>query len=392
MASSTLIQQPVASQATCPVAGTQRPVIRVLHVVNGEHYAGAERVQDLLASELPQFGFEVGFACLKPDQFPHTRESQEAALYEVPMRHAFDLRPVWKLVRIVRREGYHLLHAHTARSALIAGVVSKITGVPMVHHVHSPTANDSTHRWRARINAFFERISLRRASALIAVSGSLGQHVLGRGFNAEIVSVVANGVRSRRPVPARTPSKTEWTLGTVALFRPRKGFEVLLHSLAILRSLGLPVRLRAVGGFETPQYERRIKELTERLALTDAVDFTGFTRDVDAELARMDLFVLPSLFGEGMPMVVLEAMAAGVPVVATRVEGIPEAIRDGRDGLIAEPDDPQDLAAALQRIIRGQLDWHTLRASALRRHAEKFSQQSMAAGVAKVYRRVLGDN
>ncbi len=88
-------------------------------------------------------------------------------------------------------------------------------------------------------------------------------------------------------------------------------------------------------------------------------------------------------------MVVLEAMAAGVPVVATRVEGIPEAIRHGQDGLIAEPNDPQDLAAVLGRVIGGRVDWHALRASAITRHAERFSQQSMAAGVAEVYRRVL---
>ena len=89
-------------------------------------------------------------------------------------------------------------------------------------------------------------------------------------------------------------------------------------------------------------------------------------------------------------MVVLEAMAAGVPVVATRVEGIPEAIRDGRDGLTPEPGDPQNLAASIARVVQGELDWHTLRASSLARHAEKFSEVSMAAGVAEVYRRVLG--
>ena len=206
-----------------------------------------------------------------------------------------------------------------------------------------------------------------------------------------MVSVVPNGVPCRRPVPPRPAAKTEWTLGTVALFRPRKGIEVLLQAVAILKSRGVPVRLRAVGGFEQPEYQRRIENLTDRLGLGGEVDWTGFTQDVDGELARMDLCVLPSLFGEGLPMVVLEAMAAGVPVVATRVEGTPEAIRDGRDGLIAEPDDAEDLAAVIARVIGGRVDWHALRASALCRHAEKFSQRSMAAGVAEVYRRVLDE-
>jgi glycosyltransferase involved in cell wall biosynthesis len=103
----------------------------------------------------------------------------------------------------------------------------------------------------------------------------------------------------------------------------------------------------------------------------------------------MDLFVLPSLFGEGLPMVVLEAMAAGVPVVATRVEGIPEAIRDGIDGLIASPNDVNDLVLQLDRVIRGQVDWNAMRISAHRRQEEKFSDRSMAQGVAQVYRKVL---
>jgi len=178
-------------------------------------------------------------------------------------------------------------------------------------------------------------------------------------------------------------------LGTVALFRPRKGIEVLLEAVAELRKQGLPVRLRAVGGFETPEYEREVMSLVEKLGLADAIDWTGFTEDVNGELVEMDLFVLPSLFGEGLPMVVLEAMAAGVPVVATRVEGIPEAIRDGQDGLLAEPGDPASLARAIGRIVRGEVDGHALSTSAQARHAQAFSDRSMAAGVAEVYRRVL---
>ncbi|MBN1591036.1 MAG: glycosyltransferase family 4 protein, partial [Pirellulales bacterium] len=100
-------------------------------------------------------------------------------------------------------------------------------------------------------------------------------------------------------------------------------------------------------------------------------------------------FVLPSLFGEGLPMVILEAMASGVPVVASRVEGIPETVRDQRDGLIVEPGDPRSLARAVRKFIDGRVDWDVLRQSALRRHAELFSDHAMAAGTAEVYRRVL---
>ena len=125
------------------------------------------------------------------------------------------------------------------------------------------------------------------------------------------------------------------------------------------------------------------------LGLEDIIEWTGFTSDVTSELLTMDLFVLPSLFGEGLPMVVLEAMAAGVPVVATDVEGIPEAIRHGQDGVIAPAGDPKALAQAMIDVIEGKYDWSAMRDSALTRQAQFFSQYSMAEGVAEVYRQVL---
>jgi glycosyltransferase involved in cell wall biosynthesis len=256
-----------------------------------------------------------------------------------------------------------------------------------VYHVHSPTARDSTRSLQNRLNALGERLCLAGKVRLIAVSGSLGEYMSSLGY-AGRVSVVPNGVPQVDP-PGREPPHGEWTLGTVALFRPRKGTEVLLEALAILRREGHAVRLRAVGPFETPEYERLLKDRARQLAVEDAVEWTGFTRDVNAELERFDLFVLPSLFGEGLPMVVLEAMAAGVPVVGTRVEGVPEAIRDGLDGALAAPGDAEDLAGAMHRILSGRLDWTRLRESARQRHAEKFSDASMARGVASVYRHIL---
>jgi glycosyltransferase involved in cell wall biosynthesis len=314
-----------------------------------------------------------------------------APLYEVPMQGRLDLHPAWHLARVVRREGYRLIHTHTARSAVIGSLASLATGVPMVHHVHSPATSDTTHRWRNWMNGLTERIVLHRAAALVAVSESLGQYVVRQGFAREKVFVVPNGVPCRRPVPVRDPAKATWTLGTLALFRPRKGIEVLIEALAALHAQGHVVRLRAVGQFETPEYERRIKGLAESLGVGHLIDWVGFARDVDRELAQMDLFVLPSLFGEGLPMVVLEAMSAGLPVVATRVAGVPEAVRDGQEGLLTEPGDCQDLARALGRFLSGEIDWHAMRARALQRHAERFSESRMAAGVAEVYERVLTD-
>ncbi len=374
-----------------PPAESSQPAAaqRILHVINGEHYAGAERVQDLLAGRLLPLGFEVGFACVKPERFAELRHFQAAPLYELPMRRRIDLRVVRRLARIIREEKYVLLHAHSVRSALIGRMAAAMAGVPMICHVHSPTSRDTTSRWRNYLNTVADRFSTRGATRLIAVSASLGRHLRERGFSDSQIRVVPNGVPAPESLPDRSPPADTWTLGTVALFRPRKGLEVLLDALWALRSEGANVRLRAVGTFETPEYEAQIRQHVSQLQLEDAIDWTGFTSDVPSELARMDVFVLPSLFGEGLPMVILEAMAHGVPVVAASVEGIPEAIRDGQDGLLTKPGDAADLTAVLARILSGEACWAALRRSALERHADVFSDVAMAAGVAAVYREIL---
>lgn len=362
---------------------------KVLHLVNGEFYAGAERVQDLLAIQLGPYGFAVSFVCLKDGVFAARRRAQQAPLYAMSMRSRFDLALCLRLARLVRAEEFRLLHTHTPRSALIGRAVAMLTGVPMVHHVHSPAEVDTEHGWRNVRNNLVEKFSLRGAARLIAVSGSLATRLQARGFDTARIREVPNGV----PVAERTrrgyqPGQ-ELTLGMIALYRPRKGVEVLLEAMKRLRDAGVSVRLHAVGPFETAEYERSVRALARQLGLEQSITWVGFTSDVAAEFARMQLFALPSLYGEGMPMVVLEAMAVGLPIVSTRVEGIPQVVRDGVDGLLAEAGNAADLADTLQRFVRGEVSCETMGDSGWHRQRESFSDVSMASGVAAVYEEVL---
>jgi glycosyltransferase involved in cell wall biosynthesis len=358
---------------------------RVLHIINGEHYSGAERVQDLLAARLPEFGYEVSFACLKPGRFLECRNDTKSPAHVCSMRSRFDFRAVAQLCHLMDQHSFQLLHAHTPRSLMVGSLVAARRGIPLVYHVHSPASRDSTRPWINRLNTLTERVSLAKVARIVAVSHSLADHMCEQGFAPERIAVVPNGVPCVSPTVERSLGKPPWTLGTVALFRPRKGTEVLLRALALLRSSGLDVRLSAVGGFESAAYEQQLQQLTDELRLREFVQWTGFQRDVNRQLAQFDLFALPSLFGEGMPMVVLEAMAMGIPVVGTRVEGVPEVVRDGLDGRIAEPNDPAGLAGAIASILQGEYCWQSLSASALARHAAHFSDRSMARGVAALY-------
>jgi glycosyltransferase involved in cell wall biosynthesis len=366
-----------------------RSLKRVLHIVNGEHYSGAERVQDLLALGLPATGYEVAFACVKEGRFKEVRKSTNVPLYETPMRSRFDFRAIGQLCSLADEHGYELIHAHTPRSLMVGSLLAARLKLPLVYHVHSPTSRDSTRAWTNRMNALIERLSLSAVSHLITVSESLADFMRQSGVDSDLISVVPNGVPAASPRPPRSVNATTWTLGTVALFRPRKGTEVLLEALADLRLRGFDVRLKAIGGCETPEYETRLRELAGRLDLLDHVNWRGFCKDVDAELNEVDLLVLPSLFGEGMPMVVLEALAKGIPVVGTTVEGVPEVIRDGLEGRLAPPGNVPELAEAIASIVEGDLDWYSLHAAARQRHAMCYSDDVMARGVSGVYDKVL---
>jgi glycosyltransferase involved in cell wall biosynthesis len=255
--------------------------------------------------------------------------------------------------------------------------------------LHSPTAADTPHRLRNWLNAATERLCLTGVDAVVAVSESLGRYARRIAVPADKLRVVPNGVPAHGSLRPRSKPRDRWMLGCVALFRPRKGLEVLLKALAALRQARLPVRLRVIGSFETSQYEQELRSLATGLGVSDLIEWRGFSSRVSEELDELDLFILPSLFGEGMPMVVLEAMAAGLPVIGTNVEGVPEVVRDGLEGLIVPPGDAAALAGAIERFIAGEVNWTEMRRNGHRRQAERFSQQSMAAAVADVYRRVL---
>ncbi|RCS54972.1 glycosyltransferase family 1 protein [Bremerella cremea] len=384
-----MLSPPNEQQETDNTESTRRSLAKVAHVINGEFYSGAERVQDLLGKCLPQFGYDVSFVCVKPGQFAQARSASVGAIYDMPMRHRFDLWQSKALADLVKKEQFQIVHAHTPRTAMIGMGAAYLANVPFIYHVHSPTSRDSTNRWRNWFNQRIEQVSVARANKLICVSNSLAAHMKSMGVADNRLAVVHNGVPQLANVPERELPVGNWTLGTVALFRPRKGLEVLLEAIAELRQAGQPVCLRAVGRFETVDYEQKIQELVAKLNLAGAIEWVGFTQDVNAEFAKMDLFVLPSLFGEGLPMVVLEAMAAGVPVMATDVEGVTEAIVDGESGMIAKPNDAQNLAQKIEAVLIGKVDWREIRRNALARHAESFSDVAMARGVATVYDEVL---
>lgn len=371
-----------------PRVGAAQRTLRVLQVVNGEHYAGAERVQDLLASRFPAESIESGFVCVKPGRFPAERQTQTVPLWNIPMSSRFDLRPAYKLAKLIRQERFDLLHTHNPRAAMIAALAGWWAGVPLVHHVHGHTNVEMAGPSWTRANAWLERRVLRRAAAVIAVSPSVGRFL--RGLGLPQPTVIPNGVPERTNLRLRLAPRVVPTIGMVALLRPRKGLEPLLEAAAILKQKGQQFKLRLIGRFETAEYEQQIHALAVQLNITDLLEWRGFRQPIQPELDELDLLVFPSVLAEGMPMVILEALAAGVPVVATRVPGVTDILLNCEQGLLVEPQHPEQLARAVTRVLNDHQLWRTLRENGLAHHAAKYSDTTMARQTAALYRRVLG--
>lgn len=362
---------------------------KVLHVINGEHFSGAERVQQLLGKRLGQFGYDPLFACVKPNKFRECCRLRGYQIIDAPMRGRFDFKVVSALAEIATQTSARVLHAHTPRTALVTAQVSRRTGLPWVYHVHSPTSRDSTRGFINRVNTLIERYSIRKCSTLMTVSKSLRREMLRQGVSRDRLAVVPNGVPALDPIDAKSRLHShKWRLGMIALMRPRKGVEIALEAMQKIKARQLPVVLELIGGFETDEYQQQTMQLIESLGLKETVKWTGFTNDIPGAIDRLDALVLPSLFGEGMPMVVLEAISAAVPVIATRVEGTPEVIRDGIEGFLAEPRDPASLAERITAMISSRSQWLEMSKAALQRHRSSFSDSMMACRVAKAYDRL----
>ncbi|TDM05555.1 MAG: hypothetical protein C4K60_12400 [Ideonella sp. MAG2] len=166
----------------------------VLHIVNGEVFAGAERVQDLLAQSLPQHGWDVSFACLKQGQFPF-RRSSSTPLEVFAMSSKLNFKVAGRISHWARAAGIELLHSHTPRSGLVARLVARQLRLPWVHHVHSPTARDTESPVRNLVNVAMERYGiLGAADRLICVADSLAPELQVQGVPPSKIRTVHNGV------------------------------------------------------------------------------------------------------------------------------------------------------------------------------------------------------
>lgn len=252
---------------------------------------------------------------------------------------------VARLTRSLRRDRPDVVHTNSLKAHLYGGLAGRLAGVPVVWHLRDRVAPDYLPAVAVRL----VRIAAAALpSAVVAPSaGTLA--TLPRTRRAAVRAVLPDPYE---PAPVVPRPHDGLHVGMVGRLAPWKGQDVFLRALALLPA-GLPVTAVVVGSpmFGETEYEQQLHELAAELGLADRVAFPGFVQDVPGVLAGLDVLVHASVLPEPFGQVVVEGMAAGLTVVASREGGPGEIVEDGVDGLLVAPGDPQALADVLADVL-----------------------------------------
>ncbi len=281
---------------------------------------------------------------------------------------------------------YGLVHSHMYASSVAAYNALRGTSLPLVVTLHSEGL------WQSPAARALSGRLYRHARVVIAVSGPLAESAAAAaGFPSDRIARIPNAVRplALRAGPAPRQHCRESSpprLGVIARLEWEKGIDVFLQALTVLRARGMPVQALIAGD---GSLRRDLRKQASRLCLEDTVLFLGELKDAESVLHSSRCLVVPSR-SEGSPLVVLEAMTAGIPLVATTVGGIPDQVRHGRDGLLVPPEDPEALAEAIRTLLEDPILACRLADSARRRVSLRFSHRAMIHQLESVYARALG--
>lgn len=359
---------------------------RVVLALESSGPGGAENMVLRLAEGLRGAGEEPIVATLRPGWMTERAEAAGLPVWIVPQRPGLDLGWVPAFAWRLRRERVDVLHSHEFMMNVYGGAAARLAGVASVATVHG-------HQWatgkprRALAYRMLRRLGLR----LVAVSADLAGFLsTGLGLPRSALAVVPNGIPlPRLPDPSRAAelraaARAELGLppdGALAVavgnLYPVKGHGTLVAALA--EAPGVRAAIAGRG-----EEESRLREEARRLGVSGRLHLLGLRDDVDRVLRAADVFVHPSRL-EGLPLAILEAMAAALPVVASRVGGIPEAVIDGETGVLVPPGEPGTLAEALRSVLLVPGRAAALGAAGRARAERHFSIEAMISAYRSLY-------
>jgi len=292
---------------------------------------------------------------------------------------------IWQLTRRLRSDRPDIVHTNTLKAALYGGIAGRLAGVPVVWHLRDRIAVDYLPSPAVRLVRLAARVL---PTAVIGNSAATLASLDGvtnctRIYHAVIPSPVERGTAD--PGPHDRP----FTVGQVGRLAPWKGQDLFLRAFALSFPDG-DARARIVGGalFGEDDWAQSLKELAAALGIEERVDFVGFTDDVNAEYARLDVFVHASVIPEPFGQVVFEAMAAGVPVVVPDAGGPGEVVTHEEDGLLYPMGDVPALGVSICRLAADR-DLRNRLGRVGQHRVEQFAPEKVADQVMQVYTSVL---
>lgn len=356
-----------------------RSGLRVVLGIESSGPGGAENVVLRLAEALRRAGDDPIVATLRPGWMTQKAEEAGLRVWLVPQRPGLDLRWVFALARRLRRERIEFFHSHEFAMNVFGGAAALLARVPALSTIHG------RHWVSERPRRVWAYRALRRLGIpIVAVSEDLASFLAeGLGLDRASLDVVHNGI-PLPPAHSRAEQLERRVVARAAIEVPPDGplliavgnlYPVKDHATLLRAVAKLPGARVAIAG--RGDQEAILRSLAAELGLGDRVHLLGLRDDVDTVLSAGEVFVQSSL-SEGLPLAVLEAMAAGLPVVSTRVGGIGEAVLDGTTGYMVPAADPDRLAEALRRTLEAPDRGATLGAAGRARAESEFSVTAMA--------------
>jgi glycosyltransferase involved in cell wall biosynthesis len=362
--------------------------MRILQVTSARAFGGGERHLADLTRGLVRGGHEVGVVVRASSGIrARLAAIHPVQLFELELRGALDIPNALKLARLARERQVDIIHAHVARDYTVAALAARLAPAArlvITRHVLFPMSR-------------LHRPALSNVSRVIAVSEAVGRALRAqRIFDPEKIRTVTNGTDVHRFAAAgagRPLRQGPGRVGIVGELSEVKDQETFVRAAALLvRDSAASPEFLIVGADNSPsgRYHARLRKLIAELGLSSSARMLGPLNDDEMPgiLSSFDLLVSASR-SESFGIAMAEAMAAGVPVVATATEGALEIVEDGVTGLITPIGDPTALAAAIASLLRDEDRRLALGARAAARARERFSLERMVEETVRVYREAL---
>ncbi|MBK1724909.1 glycosyltransferase [Thiocystis violacea] len=359
--------------------------MRILHVEGGRHlYGGAFQVLHLLRG-LHARGHRNLLACPRGCALAEAA-APVAEVHGMPMHGDADLLMAWRLRRLIRQARPDVVHLHSRIGAdVMGGIAARLAGVPVIH---TRRVDNPEPRWLVALK-------YRLHDRVVAISEGIGRVLVDEGLPSDKLRVVRSAVdferyaggcagpeiRARLGVPADA-----LLIGVIAQLIPRKGHRLLIEAAPDLVALCPSLEIRFFG--QGPLAEALQRQI-DAAGLSDYIRLAGFRDDLAEILPCLDLVVHPALM-EGLGVSLLQAASAGVPIVASRAGGIPEAVRDGENGLLVPPGDAGALREAIADLLEDSARRRALGLGGQALMAREFSIDAMVEGNLAVYGELVG--